>query len=251
MEQIDWFNGAILREDPRDYILWGTSIVIPEAFNSATHEYNQLEYGKVFGSNLCTLYAPIGMLSDLIGQEITDREELCKLRTEMYDFDPAIGGYLVEGNNCVRNWWNRKNPDNQIRQFKLSNTELLEALEKGHRVNIGYRGNKAYNEDASDGILDNIEIWDTSYGHSTTAKIIDGKVIVDNYKWVKPYNIYKISDFKAFIDSDITFPSYYLFLFTNEAIESEIQLLKQKHKDSWVIFNEGKIREYREYFNQK
>lgn len=182
MEPIEkGFYGAILKEDPRDYKLGGTSIVIPDVFNSETHEYNQLEFAKLFGSNLCTLYAPIGMLSDLIGRWVENREELCKLRTEMYDFDPAIGGYLVEGNNCVRNWWNRNNPGNQIRQFSITREELLEALSKGHRVNIGYRGNSAYNLDASDGTLDSVDIGKTSYGHSTTAKIVDGEVIVDNY----------------------------------------------------------------------
>lgn len=255
MEQIEGFYGAIHKEDSRDYKLGGSSIVIPDAFNLSTHEYNQLEYAKMLGNNLCTCYAPIGMLSDLIGRELTgeEREEIAILRTNMYDFDPAIGGYLVEGNNCVRNWWNRKNPDNQIRQFNLTKSELLEALKKGHRVNIGYRGNSIYNADASDGVLDSIDIGKTTYGHSTTAKIIDGEYIVDNYKGVKVYNTYKIADFEAFLDSEITFPSYYAYFFATEAIDAEIYLLKEKYRESnpEITFNEAKIKEYREHFNKQ
>lgn len=253
IEEKDSFYGAIDHEDPRDYKLGGTSIEIQKAFNLATHEYNQLEYNKQFGSNLCTLYAPIWMLSDLIGRELTgaEREELCKLRTEMYDFDPAIGGYLVEWDNCVRNWWNRNNPNNQIRQFKVTKEEMMDALKNGHRVNIGYRGNKTYNTDKEDGVLDSVNIGTTTYWHSTTAKIIDGEVVVDNYKWVRKYNIYKIADFEAFLDSDITFPSYYLYLFASDSIDAEISLLKEKYKDSWIVFDGEKIKEYREALSKR
>lgn len=245
-----WFYGAILKEDPRDYLLGGSSIEIPKAFNQETFQYNQLEFSKKYGTNLCTLYAPIWMLSDLIGRNIPEREELCAIRVKMPDFDPSIGGELIEWDNCVRNWWNRNNPNNQIRQFKLSKDELFEALDKWHRVNIWYRGNKVYNEDAqSDGILDSIDIWKTNYGHSTTVKKRnDWKVVVDNYDGVKKFNIYSIKDFEAFIDSEITFPSYYLYLFANDAMDAEIALMKDKWKNERpdIIFNEAKIREYRE-----
>lgn len=248
----EWFYGAILTEDPRDYKLGGTSIDIP-TIKWRTHEYNQLEYSGKYGRNLCTLYAPIGMLSDLIGSEIPFREELCRLRTQMKDFDPSIGGYLVEGNNCVRNSWNRAHPNNQIRQFSIptGSDQFFEALEKGHRLNIGYSGNSAYNLDASDGVLDSANIGKTTYGHSTTTKMIDGEFIVDTYKWVKSHNTYKIADFKAFISSGIVFPTSYLYLFAREQIDAEIQLLKEKHKDSGVIFNEEKMKEYKDALSKR
>lgn len=159
MQEIqDGFYGAILKGDPRDYQLRGSKIEIPVCESKKTFEYNQLEFKDKYGTNLCTLYAPIGMLSDLIGAEIAEREELCEIRTKLPDFNPVYGGELVKGDNCVRNWWNKRNPDRQIRQFALDRAELFEALEKGYRINIGYRGNKNYNQDVSDGVLDSLDI---------------------------------------------------------------------------------------------
>lgn len=246
------FYGAILETDIRDYKLGWSTIEIQKAPFSETHEYNQLEFSKEFGSNLCTLYAPIGMLSDLTGKDISERHNLCAIRSKMPDFDPSIGGYLVEWNNCVRKWWNEANPTNQIRQFSVTigDDNFMDALEKGYRINIGYRGNRKYNEDSNDGVLDNYDIGITSYWHSTTCKLVNGNVIVDNYKGVKKFNTYSIKDFNAFLKSGIVFNTAYLFLFANDAIDSEIALLKDKWKDSGITFNADKIKEYAEFLKK-
>lgn len=250
MEFPEGYTGAIMVEDPRDYKLGATTLDIPKALNTTTFEYNQLEYATKFGQNLCTLYAPIGMLSDLIGKRIENREALCQLRTDMYDFNPSVGGYLSEGVNCVRNWWNKNNPNNQIRSFALNNSEIMEAMKKGHRVNIGYMGNATYNKDAADGVLDSMNIGPTSYGHSTTVKIVGDEVVVDSYAGVKKHNIYKVADFQAFLDSPLTFATGYMYMFNSAAIDAQIALLKEKHKNSGVIFNAEKIKEYHSFFNK-
>ena len=176
MENTEGFYGAIEKEDPRDFRLGAdTSFEIQKAPFQNTFEYNQLEFSNKLGSNLCTVYAVIGMLSDLIGRELTEteRKTLAETRYGMPDFDPSVGGYLVEGNNCVRKWWNTNNDSNQIRQFAVSidDQKFFEALEKGYRINIGYRGNAKYNADAADGTLDDYSIGSTTYGHSTTVKM--------------------------------------------------------------------------------
>lgn len=94
MQEIEGFYGAIEKEDARDFKLGAdTAIEIENAPFQATHEYNQLEYCVEFGTNLCTCYASIGMLSDLLGREITaeERKELAKTRYGMPDFNPSVG----------------------------------------------------------------------------------------------------------------------------------------------------------------
>lgn len=147
----------------------------------------------------------------------------------------------------MRKWWNANNEGNQVRQFAISVTDpkFKEALEKGYRINIGYRGNAKYNADAADGTLDDYSIGSTTYGHSTTVKMRNGEVIVDSYSGVKPFNVYSIRDFEAFLSSGIAFQTAYLFLFANDAIDAEIALLKDKYKDSGVTFNADKIKELR------
>ena len=135
MEELEGFYGALEKEDPRDFRLGAdTTFDIEKAPFQTTHEYNQLEFREKLGTNLCTCYAPIGMLSDLIGRELTDEERktLAETRYGMPDFDPSVGGYLVEGNNCVRKWWNTNNDSNQIRQFAIAidDPKFFEALEK-------------------------------------------------------------------------------------------------------------------------
>ena len=59
-DNVDGFNGAILKDDPRDWLLGADQeFAMPQNFKTATHEYNQLEFAKAYGNNLCTAYAPI------------------------------------------------------------------------------------------------------------------------------------------------------------------------------------------------
>jgi len=256
IDKTDAFYGVILKTDERAYKLWATSIEIVPSINKKTFEYNQLEFSWEFGSNLCTLYAPIWMLSDLIWREITkdERHQLCELRTKMYDWDRNIGWLFVEWRNCVRNFWNRNNPTNQIREvsFEIWSKEFYDVIDKWYRINLWYRGNRKYNDDVADWVLDSSSIWATTYGHSTTLieakKTKDNKIklVVDNYEWVKKFNIYSIKDFQEFLDSGIVFHTAAVFIFANTKIDLEIELLKKKYSKTnpKIKFNADKIKEY-------
>lgn len=211
-----------MQSDPRDWILWNSMVKeIPEITSQIRHEYNQLEFYKMYGRNLCTLYAPIGILSTLTQTliESQDRQNLCALRVKMQDFDPNYGGYLVEGVNCVRRWWNTINPDETISQYAVNihSEEFDELIQKWHRVNIGLKGNSKYNVDISDGILDSTNIGKTTYGHSTTIRKLNNAIfkwtyVIDNYSWEMKHNIYGFKDFKQFIDSGLVYETAYVFL---------------------------------------
>lgn len=222
MREIIGYNGCIMQSDPRDWILWNSMVKeIPEITSQIRHEYNQLEFYKMYGRNLCTLYAPIGILSTLTQTliESQDRQNLCDLRVKMQDFDPNYGGYLVEGVNCVRKWWNAKNTDATISQYAVNihSEEFAELVAKWHRVNIWIKGNKAYNIDVSDGILDSTDIGNTTYGHSTTIRKLSnnlhsGIFVIDNYFWEKKYNIYGFKNFQEFTKSGLVYETAYVFL---------------------------------------
>ena len=177
------------------------------------------------------------MLSDLLGRELTEKErgEVVKARISMPDFDPAVGGWLVEGNNCVRRWYNAAFPNDQIHQIALDagGAKFMEALTKGYRINIGYRGNSEFNRDAADGVLDGTSFSDTTYGHSTTVKLVGNHVVVDNYKGVKPKNVYSIKDFSGFVKGGNVFPKAYLFLKVKTMDESQTKRLEAKALGLW------------------
>lgn len=253
-----WFYWAILQSDERAYKLGSTNIEIIPSLNKKTFEYNQLEFAIEFWTNLCTLYAPIWMLSDLTWEEIPkeQRYELCKRRTTQYDWDKNIGWLFTVGRNVVRNWWNENNPNNQIREvsFEIGSKEFYDVLDKWYRINLWYRGNRKYNEDVSDWVLDSSNIGATTYGHSTTlisavrTKNNKIKLVVDNYAWVKKFNIYSIKDFQAFLDSGIVFHTASVFIYANEKIDVEIDYLKKKYAKTnpEITFNIDKIKEYQE-----
>jgi len=222
MEKIDWFNWCIMQSDPRDWKLWSSTISeIPNLLSQVRYEYNQLEYASQFGRYLCTLYAPIGMLSTEMQTiiESKDRRILCDLRTKMSDFSPRVWGYLVEGANCVRKWWNSQKPDASISQYAVNihSDEFDELVAKWHRVNIGLRWNLSYNIDASDGILDNVNIGNTTYWHSTTIRKMTNNLhnwifVIDSYFWEKTHNIYGFKNFLEFIKSGLVYETAYVFL---------------------------------------
>lgn len=213
---LEWFNGCIFKEDERDWKLWGSGIEIPVHEPKLTYEYNQLEFKSKYGANLCTLYAPMSMACDLDCRLLSDdeRNALAKIRFDMEDFNPGYGWYLVEWVNCVRRFWNDRF-ETKLAQYSVEkwSSEFYDALDKWHRINIWYKWNNKYNLDAADGVLDDLEVWTTTYGHSTTVKRIKWVYfVVDNYKWVKRFNKYSFKDFKKFIESPLVYGTSYLFL---------------------------------------
>lgn len=222
METPKGFNGCIMQTDPRDWTFGNSWIKnIYEIPSQIRYEYNQLEYSRQFSAFLCTLYAPIGILSTETQTfiEATRRRTLCDLRTKMPDFDRSYGGKLVEWVNCVRRWWNAKNPDETISQYAVNihSEEFDELIQKWHRVNIGLKGNSKYNLDISDGVLDSTNIGKTTYGHSTTIRKLNNAIfkwtyVIDNYCWEMKHNIYGFKDFQSFIDSGLVYETAYVFL---------------------------------------
>ena len=120
--------------------------------------------------------------------------------------------------NCVRRWWNAKNPDETISQYAVNihSEEFDELIQKWHRVNIGLKGNSKYNLDISDGVLDSTNIGKTTYGHSTTIRKLNNAIfkwtyVIDNYCWEMKHNIYGFKDFQSFIDSGLVYETAYVF----------------------------------------
>jgi hypothetical protein len=93
----------------------------------------------------------------------------------------------------------------------------------GYSVNCGFRGNKSYNSDRIDGILDGIYFGDTTYGHAVRCvrDVEDGvyNLIVDNYsKSTNKPNIYKIKkeNIDNLLKNKVFFSEGYIFVFSSD-----------------------------------
>ena len=208
--------GAILelpKWSDQDYRLWwehsytGIPLKLLPEIESSEITYNQLEFPE-FGRNLCTLYAWLTMHSCNNNQYIEDfkRKELSKIRYEMKDFNPSIGGYLVEWIKCVVD-----NKENGI-YYRIHKTEALQLLNKGYIVNIGIFSWNDKQLASSDGIITSEEIdtiKDKKTGHSTCLK---KDYRIDSYEGVKKHNKVKIEDIEKYINSWFVFDWAYVIV---------------------------------------
>lgn len=196
-EEFNWCIG--LWESNTDYLLTGEEAEwLPELVQQDTkiYEYNQS------GTPHCTLYSAFGAISDLFNYEFTQKE-IDEIVEESYKRGRIKGQwwYVKSAVDLVADYWNEKHSDLwRVAYYRISlyDTELVDKiLSKNYTLCSWYNGNKAYNNDRNDGILNWVSFWTTTYGHAVSWLWRKGKrYIKDNYKgrksWKIPTNIYQV-----------------------------------------------------------
>lgn len=224
-------NWAILDYDERDFILGG-EISLPDIL-SPTYEYNQLEWKDEYGYCLCTIYAPIWVVSDNTNITITgkQRKELVEQRYNLPDFDANVWWLLSEGINITRKYY--KSIWYKVSSLRINTKEdLFNLLDKWYRVNIWMIVKDDFIEDTQkDWILNSTPIWNPKYGHSTSIKKIWDNFIIDNYKWTHTYNKILINDLQNLIDEWIIYEwAFVLFLDKSNIINNKKKQLMEDIK---------------------
>lgn len=181
MEDIKYTWGLDIESAPeQEYILswallsalWTKEFYAQYAKESEKHFlYNQNEFAAELGYNLCTVYSGITALSAVLWKEISkeDRYEMAKIRYQQPDFDPNKWGKVAAGVDVVRNYWNKKYPNDPVVTFYLrndSNLRIDTLYSKWIPLISWYYGNAKYNDDIRDGVLDGAWYTPFTYGHS-------------------------------------------------------------------------------------
>ena len=190
------FYGVIAEEEMEDvYRLGGEVLNLPKppfSYADLQIQYNQNKGGR----NSCTLYGSMGAISDLTGKQWSlDEQKNIYAQSVTAGLNPSIGWYINRAVDLVRkNYfriWNEK-----LLSFALlsGSDAFYDALEKGYTVVMGYSGNKEYNLDLKDGVLDYTSFGVSTYGHcirmtKSGEDLYD--MVVDNYLGREP-NTYKI-----------------------------------------------------------
>lgn len=98
----------------------------------------------------------------------------------------------------IRNWWNKKHPENPIVTFMIQNDTAIrfKFMEKNIPLVRHFKGNHAFSVDTIDGVLDTLKYpmrpGETYYGHCTG---MIGLTVADNYN--RTYKYKKWEDYKA------------------------------------------------------
>lgn len=190
-------------------------------FKENNIQYNQNDVSSVS----CTLMSAIGAYSDLTGKRIQleDSKRLWKLALNK-GAKEGWGWYIHQAVDLVRMFME----DVSSFRVEVGSDEFFDVLEKGYSVVGGYRGNKLYNEDfLEDGVLDELAFGESTYGHAIRISKDDDKysIIIDNYKGIHKYNVYKVSKehFFGLIENGVFFRSGFVFL-----LKDTYHLPKQK-----------------------
>jgi hypothetical protein len=215
---LDWRMGAgILENVP----------AAPLTFWEYQIQYNQLEVHDMS----CTIFASAGAISDLTGYRFNNTQfRFLVEEAKKDDFSDTEGWYIYKAVDLLRRWWKANEGDMTTYRVNVAGSDFVEALNKGYSVVTGYRGNSQYNQDvAADGVLDNISIVNTTYGHAIRiARDRDlpdyARLVIDNYLDAQPFNTYriKIDDLPKLVDKGVFYYSGYIFVSNVERMFKDV-----------------------------
>ncbi len=204
----------------QDYRLGSSSLadLKPAKLTFWSHQiqYNQLDVHPMS----CTIFAAAGAISDLTGYRFSPvelRQMVSAARNYGFSDD---GWYVNAATDFVRRWWRNKRLARMASYLVwLNSPTFAEVLRKGYSVVTGYRGNSQYNDDvAADGMLDNINIVDTTYGHAIRmvqdqAQPDHARLVIDNYVDYNRHNLYriKLNDLPQLVEKGVFFSTGYIF----------------------------------------
>jgi hypothetical protein len=163
----------------------------------------------------------MGAYSDLTGYKfpIEVRKELWQEAVNR-GADPSKGWFISSAVGLVREWVNKELTD-KVDYYRLDtgSYDFGMAMRLGYSPVIGYRGNKLYNIDRNDGVLDSTEFTDTTYAHCLrTAYSIGDEhdMVIDNYPY-RNINLYYVPtiNWKKLADNNVFFKSSYIYVKTS------------------------------------
>lgn len=249
-EEVLWCLGTW--ESDTDYVLCDWDIdLLPELYqqDQIRYEYNQgnQNWSKVS----CTIFAAMGMVSDLMNYEFSldELKEVDNLSYEKWRIK-GQGWYVKSAVDLVCKWWNEKHWDLwKIAYYRVSKySDMVDKIiEKWYTMDTNYCPTVEYAKDYYlDWVLDWYEFWYNTNWHSVCVINDWVRKIKDNYKWRKnpdwdkDVNVYEVKNPL----SKITNYWPYLYVYTKVA-EDHMQEIKRlneiKAKCNVIIDHLGEL----------
>lgn len=190
-------------------------------------EYHQPEVSKVS----CTVHGALGAVSDLTGFRFTlDQRRILWREALRLGAQEGWGWYVSKAVDLVRKYSKDFIGDEFVTfQVEIGSPEFKDCLEKGYSVVTSFRGNKAYNEDQADGMLNKYAFGAYTYGHC--IRIAKSKVedpnhqVVDNYVLSRgPNNRYLVpeTNFQKLVAGGVFSRLGYVFAYKEDLGKKEM-----------------------------
>jgi len=227
MENFELFNTWLIDEvSDNDYLFWSDNITINQNTNKDKYWYNQSAQTRT--RNACVIYWNCGVISDLTWYKFSEAEilEIVDLAEKSYGWSESWWMAFARWTDCVRTWWNKKFPDNQLITFRIDiwSEKFNEALDKWHSLTVWYKTSRDY-------LLDSQEDWEIqwedfkkNWWHLVRLyKKWNNFRIIDNYDWKKIYNDYINNKIEKLQKNWVYFISAYLYLYNNDYMSEQIK----------------------------
>ena len=235
---------------PHDYELsWDSwEIVLVAQRGEKSHYYNQRLQPRT--RNACVLYSVAWTISDLTWYKFSLEEllEIVNIAEKEYWWREDFWMSLPRWVDCVRNWWNKKFPDNKLTSYRIYIGDEIynKALSLWYTLSCSYLTSSWYNKDAEDNwIVDTPTSKDWTLWWWHAVRIIENGKIADNYDWRKKFNIYKNDKIETFTKEWMFRTPAYLII-KNKDMENiftdvdtshpffeQIKFLKEKGITTW------------------
>ena len=202
-------------EDDKDFVLCEWDIdILPTLYekDEIRFEYNQ--WANDWSRVSCTIFAAIGMLSDLINYEFSEKQ-IKEADDTSYNNPkyahlrlPWQWWYVKEAVECVADWYNSSELSKKywkVAYYRINkyNEDILEnTINKLYTIEWNHWLNSEYTKDKKDWMIDWTNFWNQTSWHAVDIINYKGQRSVKNsYKWVKN-NIYwlkhKLSEISNF-----------------------------------------------------
>lgn len=208
----NWCIG--LWEKQTDYIMdeWLLD-ALPKLYQQDEIIYQYNQWTQAWSTKSCTLFSPIGAISDLFNVEIP-LDTIKQWDADSYkNWRPKNTGWFVAMWVAhIVDEWNKSDYSKQYGKaafysVDIKNDDLVKwILDKRYTICVWYKGNANYNKDKRDWILDDTEFGSPTYWHAVGAIWWEDcpARIKDNYYQSITYNIYDVahpfSDLSCFYD---------------------------------------------------
>lgn len=245
--------------EPRDYLLCdGDSSLLPTLVkkDEIRYEYNQYKYSWSYVS--CTIFAAVGMISDLFNyqftyDEIKEIDELSysrgRVRWQWWFVQSAV--------KLVADWWNER-MDRKVAYYRISkySDELIEyAINNLYTINWNMCPTKEWNDDKRDWMIDGTNFWNNTNWHSLDIVCKAWQRTVKDssstpYYWLKN----KLSIMTNF------WPSFYIYVPVNDNLEeikrlnefrTNLLLAIETNSKMWHQTNDKNYQSILHYMNEK
>lgn len=230
-------------------------------------QYNQ--WTQEWSEKSCTLFSPIGAISDLFNVEIP------LSIAEVWDNDSYSKGRMRGNGWFVAKWvehivdeWNmsefwKKYWKAAFYSIDLKNDNLVKwVLDKRYTICTGYQWNSKYNTDKRDWVLELTEFGAATYWHAvnTIWSINDCPArIKDNYYKTFKYNIYDVKH--PFSELDCFYDGWYVITKVAEDALEEVKRLNEfrtsllntieLNSKLWHLTNDKNYQSILHYTNEK